>query len=93
MAIRRIDTSVCRQQLRDLLAHEQEFHLTPQVRDDDALIKAGVLDSFGMITLVILIEQAFDIQVTPEEMTAEHFRSIASIAAYIEGKLHADDGC
>lgn len=74
--------------LRKLLSKEKTFKFTPEVRDDAPLIEAGVLDSFGMIALVIHIEEEFGIKVPPEEATVGRFRSISSIAAYIEMKLH-----
>lgn len=77
------------QQLRHLIGSNKMFHLTPEVSDDASLFDSGVIDSFGMIGLVISLEQQFGIAVPPEEATAERFRSIASIAAYIETKQNA----
>lgn len=77
---------VC-ERLRGLLAREETFHFTPDLPDDALLIEAGVLDSFGMIALVIHIEHEFGVKVMPEEAAADRFRSVASIAAFIEAKL------
>jgi acyl carrier protein len=76
------------ERLRDLLAREPGFHFTPDLGDDASLVDAGAIDSFGMIALVIRIEEAFGVAVTPEEATADRFRSVSSIAAYIESKLN-----
>ena len=80
-------TATVSERLRDLLAREESFHFTPDLGDDVSLVDAGAIDSFGMIALVIRIEEAFGVTVTPEDATADRFRSVSSIAAYIESKL------
>jgi acyl carrier protein len=77
-----------RERLRGLLTREEAFHFTPELSDDASLVDAGAIDSFGMIALVIRIEEEFGVAVTPEEATADRFRSVSSIAAYIESKLN-----
>ena len=64
----------------------------PSVADDDPLIEKGVLDSFGMITLVVLLEQKFSIKVNPEDVTQDDFYTVESIARYIEGKVGGGAG-
>jgi acyl carrier protein len=76
--------------LRQLLAEDEMFQFTPDLSDDTPLVDAGVLDSFAMIALVIHIERTFEIKVLPEEATVDRFRSIASIAAYVESKLNGN---
>jgi acyl carrier protein len=72
--------------LRSLLDGDEAFHYTPDVHDDACLLEAGVIDSFGMIALVMRIEADFGIRVMPEDATADGFRSISSIARLIEAK-------
>lgn len=75
------------ERLRGLLIREETFQYTPDLPDDASLIEAGAIDSFGMIALVIHIEEAFGIKVLPEDATVDRFQSVSSIAAYVEGKL------
>jgi acyl carrier protein len=79
------------QRIRAILEQEADFKMNGSVTDDDALIESGVADSFGMITLVVLLEKEFDFKVSPEEMSAENFVSIGSIARYVGDKLGAGD--
>lgn len=81
------------EQLRDLLASNRSFHYRAEVPDDASLLDAGVVDSLGMIALVIHIEETFAIKVPPEEATQDRFRSIASIAGYVEMKQNANHRC
>ena len=78
-------------QIREILVTENDFKMNDSVTDDDSLIESGVSDSFGMITLVVLLEKKFSIKVDPEDMSQDGFRSIGSIASYVEGKLSASD--
>ena len=48
--------------------------------DEDSLVAAG-LSSMGLVALILALESRFDLEVPRREMAAEHFRSVASIAA------------
>lgn len=43
------------------------------------LIDDHILDSFGILSLVSEIEDAFDIEVSPAELVAENFNSAESL--------------
>lgn len=47
------------------------------------LIDDHILDSFGILSLVSEIEDAFDIEVAPAELVAENFNSAESLWAMI----------
>jgi acyl carrier protein len=57
-----------------------------QVKDDDALIEGGMLDSQGVLEVVSFIEKRFAISVADEDLAPEHFQTIERIGAYVEGK-------
>jgi acyl carrier protein len=84
------DAAAIAARLRDLLYQDKTFHFTPDLPDDASLVEAGAIDSFGMISLVIQMEQEFGTKVSPEEATVDRFRSIASIAAFIESKQNGN---
>jgi acyl carrier protein len=54
------------------------------LKADDNLLTSGLIDSLGIIRLVNFIEDAFDIEVRPEDITIENFRTIHVIAEYLE---------
>lgn len=74
------------ERLRILLAGDKTFKFFPDLGNEASLFESGVIDSFGMIALVIQIEGEFGIKVRPEEATAQNFRSISSIARLVEAK-------
>jgi acyl carrier protein len=51
-------------------------------RDED-LLAGGIIDSLGVTQLVAFLEERFHIQVTDEELTPAHFRTLAAIEEFI----------
>ncbi len=52
--------------------------------DSDAnLLMSGQIDSIGMMRLVDFIEERFDFQVPPEDVTIENFMSVRTMSTYI----------
>ena len=47
------------------------------------LIDDHILDSFGILQLVSEMEDAFDVEIAPSELTAENFNSAKSLWAMI----------
>ncbi|HMN85255.1 MAG TPA: acyl carrier protein [Bauldia sp.] len=54
---------------------------------DASLLDAGLIDSTGILELVAFLEQSFGISVADAEIVPANLDSIATIAAYVEGKL------
>jgi acyl carrier protein len=59
------------------------------IANDALLIEQGVIDSTGILEVIMFLEESFSIKVKDEEMTPAHFESIDAIAAFIEKKHHA----
>lgn len=53
-------------------------------QDKDLLLNA-VIDSFDIVSMVVELEDAFDIEINAEDITPEHFRTVDSIVGLIEG--------
>lgn len=52
--------------------------------DDDNLLGGGLVDSVGMMSLVLFLEETFDVSVPPEDVTIENFLSVNTIGAYVQ---------
>ena len=61
-----------------------------ELSDDDDLLLSGLVDSIGLMRLISFIEETTSLRVPPEDVTIERFRSISSIAAYIEERRKSD---
>lgn len=54
--------------------------------DDASLLEEGILDSTGVLNLVMFIEETFGIVVEDEELVPENLDSVDKILAYLERK-------
>ena len=52
--------------------------------NDTDLIGHGVLDSITMVTLVMELNDAFDIEITPVDIVPENFKTVQSIYDMIQ---------
>lgn len=59
------------------------------IGDAESLLKAGVLDSVGVLVLVSFIEETFEVKVDDDEVEPDNFASIDSLTAYVERKLES----
>lgn len=55
--------------------------------DGDNLVESGMLDSFQIIDLVEMFEEAFDIEIDAELVVVENFRTKEAIIEMLEGIL------
>lgn len=54
-----------------------------QVGDEEILPATGLLDSAGILGLVVWYEEAFDMHLEQEEINIDNLGSIASMADYV----------
>ena len=71
---------------RYILAELAEPGLQSLDPEDDLLSK-NIIDSLGIIQIMSFIEEKFAIAIGPDEVVPENFRSVSSLAQFIEGKL------
>jgi len=57
------------------------------LKASDNLFEIGVLDSMGIMKLLVFIEEKFKISAEAEEITEENFKSLNAIAELISGKV------
>lgn len=67
---------------KDLTNEPLEEGLHP----DDDLLGGGILDSLGMMKLILFIEEKFEVKVPPEDMIIENFMTVAHISEYLSKK-------
>lgn len=51
------------------------------------LLEQRVIDSMGILKLVVFLEKTHNIKVMDEDIVPEHFQSLNSIASFVEQKL------
>jgi len=59
------------------------------VADSDSLLNTGLIDSLGVMELVMYVRTEYQIEVAPLEVTPENFDSIDGLVAYIQRKAES----
>jgi acyl carrier protein len=57
--------------------------------DDEAPLQGNVIDSTGVIELIMFVQNRFGISVEDEEVMTDHFASVKNVVAFIETKLRS----
>lgn len=55
--------------------------------DTESLLEAGLIDSTGILELVVFLEERFKIDIADVDLTPANFDSINAIVAYLERVL------
>jgi acyl carrier protein len=83
-------TNDLRRKLKELLIERLKFEdMTPEdIPDDEPLFGGGLgLDSIDALEIVVMLESEFGIKVKNEMTARDSFRSISTLANYVEQKL------
>lgn len=54
--------------------------------DGDSLMQKGVVDSTGILELIMHVEETYGVKVLDEEMVPENLDSVTAISAFVERK-------
>ncbi len=81
-------TDTIRQQLRGFVEENLIKERSGiKLRDSDSFFDNEVIDSTGVLELVLFIEQTFAFPVEDEEIVPENLDSIDKMVSYVESKL------
>jgi acyl carrier protein len=58
----------------------------PEFSDNDSFLENGIIDSTGVLELVMFLEQNFDIKVADEEIIPENLDSFNNLITYLKSK-------
>ena len=76
------------QEIRKFLTDNFLFGRSEALNDDLPLL-GNVIDSTGVIELIVFVQERFTIAVDDEEVTTDNFASVKSVVAFIEKKLRS----
>lgn len=76
-----------REQVRTFVT--SNFYVADQalLADDESLLDRGVIDSTGVLEVILFIEETFGVRVEDSEMLPDNLDSIEHIADYVKRKL------
>ncbi len=78
-----IQSQIRRYILANFLFTDDETRL----RDDASFLEEGIVDSTGVLELVMFVEETFGIEVADEEILPENFDSVERLTRYVEAKI------
>jgi acyl carrier protein len=59
---------------------------TRVIRPDEALISSGLIDSFSLMDLSLLVEDTFGVRIEDTELNAETFDTLQQLAQLIQAR-------
>lgn len=59
--------------------------------DDTSLLETGILDSLGLLKLVVFLEERFGIAMGDTDLLPENFASVNAICAYVRARQPAKE--
>jgi len=60
-----------------------------QIKNSDALLESGMIDSQGVLEVVVFIEREFATTVEDEDLSPENFQTVDRIVAFIRSKTRS----
>ena len=73
-------------QVRDFVVENFLFGDKGSLKDDTSFLDEGVVDSTGMLELIMFLESTYDIKVQPEEMIPDNLDSVTRVAGFLTKK-------
>lgn len=74
-------------EIRDFIIANFLFGEAGSLQNDSSFIGDGVIDSTGILELVMFLENTYGVKVQPEEMLPENFDSVNRVAVFLSLKL------
>ena len=56
------------------------------IKSDESLISSGLIDSFSLVDLAIIVEDEFGVRIDDSELNAETFDTLDALAKLIESR-------
>ena len=57
-----------------------------KLRDEDRLLERGVIDSMGVVEVIMFLEEEFGVKTADDEISEANLGTLAAIAAFVSSK-------
>ena len=74
-------------QLRNFV--RETFYVGDELRDDTSLLEQGIVDSTGILEVIMFLENTFGMQIEDAEIVPENLDTIDNIAGFVARKTEA----
>ena len=80
-------TDQIEQQVREFLTNNFIFDPSVKLDLEDSFMENGIIDSTGILEVIMWVESNFGVHVEDDEVLPENFDSIGSLVRYTERKI------
>jgi len=75
-----------RARIKELIVERLFLDISPESIEDETPLSEYGVDSFLLLELIVAMEEIFGVTFEQSEITAEVLKSVASLAALVDGK-------
>lgn len=73
--------------VRDFIVENFLFGEGDQLQDDTSFLEMGIIDSTGVLELVMFLEETFGMKIQDDELVPENLDNLNNIAAFLDRKV------
>jgi len=73
--------------ITNFLRDEKFMNPGDAIGDSDSLLERGIIDSLGVLKLVVFLEETYGIKIDEDDLMPENFDSLSAISSYVSSKL------
>lgn len=74
-------------QLAQLVAAKILKQPNRKIKPDEPVISSGLIDSFNLVDVALLVEDTWGVRIDDSELNAETFDTLAQLAELIESRM------
>lgn len=77
-------------EIRNFIVEQFLFGEGDTLKEDTSFLEEGIIDSTGVLELVMFLEEKYGVKVEDSELVPENFETLDTIAQYMEKKTCAE---
>jgi len=77
-----------KEQIKEFFEDNFMAEFDDDFKDEDSFLENGIIDSTGVLELVLFLEENYNFKVADEEITPENLDSFYNLNKYINKKLN-----
>ena len=62
-----------------------------ELDDDESMLDRGVIDSTGILEVIMFLEETFNMEIAEKEMIRDNLDSVNNISGFLKSKLTAKE--
>ena len=73
--------------VREFIVENFLFGEGESLKDDTSFMEAGIIDSTGILELIMFLEETYGIEIEDNELVPENFDNLLNVDRYLDKKL------